>query len=218
MQLAVNGSNGLLVSLTICVTVTSPALHFTIIAIRTVRQFLIGNQGILMSSLTTSSHLLLLIIAVQQILNSPFHQTEFKLESQEGSRTVEDFISSVNGFELMKDSPNSTLHPVAGKGEGEDIGGEDSYKKKRKRRKRRRKLNSRNKNNIRVDQNDTVNLTRRKKIFVSPEEKGKIFQFISRVCSGTRSREVAKYCHQSLSRPPPPQPTLLSSIWSIFSH
>ena len=166
-----------------------------------------------MSSLTTSSRLLLLILAVQQILNSPFHQTEFKLE---GAKTVEDFISSVNGFELMKNSPNISLQPVAGK--GEDVVGDDSYRKRRKRRKRRRKLNSRNKNNIRVDQNDTVNLTRRKKIFVSPKEKGKIFQFISRVCSGTRSREVARYCHQSVSRPPTPKPTLLSSIWSIFSY
>ena len=170
-----------------------------------------------MSSLSnTGSRLLLLLIAAQQILNSPFDQTEFELE---GSKTVEDFISSVNGFEMMKYSPNSSVQPVVGKGEGQDIGGEDSYKKKRKRRKRRRKLNSRNKNNIRVDQNDTVNLTRQtrpKKIFLSREEKVKIFQFISRVCKLTRSREVVRYCHQSASRPPPPQPTLLSSILSIF--
>ena len=170
-----------------------------------------------MSSLASSRLLLLVIIAVQQILNSPFDQTEFKLGSEEGSKSVEDFISSVNGFELMKYSQNSSLQHLTGEGEVEEIGGEDSYKKKRKRRKRRRKLNSRNKNNIRVDENDTVNLTRPKKIFVSKEEKRKIFEFISRVCSRTRSREVARYCTRRRS-PPPPQPTLLSSILSIFSN
>ena len=140
-----------------------------------------------MSSLASSRLLLLVIIAVQQILNSPFDQTEFKLGSEEGSKSVEDFISSVKGFELMKYSQNSSLQHIAGEGEVEEIGGEDSYKKKRKRRKRRRKLNPRNKNNIRVDENDTVNLTRPKKIFVSKEEKQKISKFISRVCTRTRN-------------------------------
>ena len=174
------------------------------------------RNTVVISSLGTHSRLLLLIIAVQQILNSPFDQTEFKLGSEEGSTTVEDFISSVNGFELMKYSPNSPLQPLAVKAEGEDPGGEDSHKKKRKRRKRRKRKRKLNKNNIKVDQNDTVNLTRPRKIFVSPGEKEKIFQFISRVCRRTRSREVARYCHQSVSRSRPPQPTLLSSILSIF--
>ena len=174
-----------------------------------------------MSSRATG-RLLLLSIALQQVLNSPFDQSELKLGSEEGSRSVEDFISSVNGFELMKHSQNTSLPHLAGEGQAGGIGGEDSHKKK-KRRKRRRKLNSRNKNNIRVNENDTVNLTRPKKIFVSKEEKRKIFQFISSVCSRTRSREVARYCykrrHELVSRPPPPPlPTLLSSILSIFSN
>ena len=175
-----------------------------------------------MSSRATS-RLLLLSIALQQVLNSPFYQSELKLGSEEGSKSVEDFISSVNGFELMKHSQNTSLPHLTGESLAGDVGGEDSHKKKRKRRKRKRKLNSRNKNNIRVNENDTVNLTRPKKIFVSKEEKRKIFQFISSVCSRTRSREVARYCyrrrHQSVSRPPPPPlPTLLSSILSIFSN
>ena len=175
-----------------------------------------------MTFLATSC-LLLLIIAAQQILNSPFEQTDFKLGSEEGSKSVEDFISSVNGLELMKFSQNSSLQHLAGEGKVEYDGREDSYKKKRKRRKRRRKLNPRNKNNIRVDENDTVNLTRPKKIFVSKEEKQKISKFISRVCTRTRSREVARYCYrrrqQTVSRHThPPLPTLLTSIISIFSN
>ena len=117
-----------------------------------------------MSSQASSRLLLLIIIGVQQILNSPFDQTEFQLGSEEGSKTVEDFISSVNGFELMKHSPNSSLQPLEAvgkdKGEYDGDGGEETYKKKRKRRKRKRKLKSRNKNTIRVDQCVTMNINK----------------------------------------------------------
>ena len=86
-----------------------------------------------MSSLSNTSRLLLLIIALQPILNSPFDQREFTLAgSGEGSQTVEDFISSVKGFELMKYSPNSSLQPLEAvgkeKSEYNDDGGEENLK------------------------------------------------------------------------------------------
>ena len=160
---------------------------------------------------------LLLISALHYKLASSLHQN---LEADDASRNVEDFISAVSRFEQMK--------YLGGDGRGENGNkngaAENIYKNKRKIKKRRRRkkinsiLNERNKNVVRVEENDTVNLNRQKDIFVTNNEKRNISNFISKVCStSNKSKHVARFCYQRRNQSVKRPQSILSAIFSIFS-
>ena len=163
---------------------------------------------------------LLLLLALQFVVTSSFSQTDFQLGGAEGSNSVEDFISAVNGFEQMKYSGGGdtlNIEPLRPTPVGESNGG-NKRKKMRRIRKKKKSTLKRNKNIIKVNENDTVNLNRQKDILVSNQEKRKISKFISKVCNTSKSEDVIGFCYKRRRKSVRRPQSLLSAIFSIFSN
>ena len=162
--------------------------------------------------------ILISTLGLHSIQSSYLDQTHSTFGAAGASKNVEDFISAVQGFEQMKHS-SQHLEQGATIGSSEKEG---KMKGKRKWRRIRRKKPSasreRNENIIRVHENDTVNLNNPKKILLTKQEKRKISQFLSKVCSTTKSRDVAKFCYKRRKHIVQKPPSLLSKLLSFFSN